>query len=382
MATLRTNRLRSITSGLAVFVAAAAVITVFTVSATIAGQVSDEFDAIRATSVRVLPSRDVPLNQKVFPDDASARIATLPGVVSGGVVSRTDSPVSVSNTNTPDGGLEADLIGLDESVLDATDAIIDGHRIPAAFSTGANIAYLGESLANRLGVVAPDDDPGPVVMVDGLVFQVAGILRSPQRLTEVSNALIVPRAVALRLRRHEPTDHSMIVETVSGAAANVGADLPLVLAPERADPYVVDVPPDPSDFRRRVEDNVRSLVFAMAALSAFVGAISIASAAYSGITERTGELGLRRTFGAKPRHLRAQIITETLLVAIIAGGTGAVFGFGVSLAVSRYNGWITIADPVPLLAVLPVAGLLGVGAGLLPARKASKIDPAVALRQN
>lgn len=383
IAALSANRLRSITSGLAVFVSAAAVVAVLTVSATVATQVSAEFNAIRATSVRVLPSKDIPPDKKVFPDDAAARIATLPGVVSGGVVVAGDVQVTVSNTNAAGADLEADLIGVDDSVLDATGAIIDGYRIPAAFVTGATIAYLGESLAFRMGVNAPDHDVfDQVVMVDGLVFQVAGVIRSPQRLTEVSNAVVVPLNTALRLRNYEPIDYLMIVETMSGAAGGVGADLPLVLAPERSDPYVVDVPPDPSAFRQRVEDNVQVLVFAMAALSAFVGAISVASAAYSGVSERTGEFGLRRAFGAKPKHVRAQIIAETLVVSIVAGGAGAAFGLGVSLVISRLNSWTTIVDPVPLVAVLPAAGLLGVIAGLLPAHKASRIDPSTALREN
>ncbi|MEZ5270046.1 MAG: hypothetical protein R2789_16275 [Microthrixaceae bacterium] len=47
----------------------------------------------------------------------------------------------------------------------------------------------------------------------------------------------------------------MIIETAGGVAQNVGADILLVLAPERADPYVVDVPPDANQFRRRVEEH-------------------------------------------------------------------------------------------------------------------------------
>jgi putative ABC transport system permease protein len=218
-------------------------------------------------------------------------------------------------------------------------------------------------------------------MVNGVAFQLLGIIRSPKRLTDTSAAVVIPRLAAQRFERYEPADFSLLVETAGGAARQVGLDLPLVLAPERADPYIVDVPPDANRFRRRVEGNVQALVFAMAALCGLVGAISIASAAYSGVVERTGEFGLRRAFGAKPHHIRSQVVAETILIATGSGLVGELIGFSLSLVIASAKGWILIADPMKLMAILPAACILGAVAGLLPARKASRIEPAVALRQ-
>ncbi len=383
-AALAANRLRTIAAGLAVFIAAAAATVVFVLSATIAAQVSDEFDAIRATSLRVTPTKSIPPDQQVFPGDTEVRLKRIPGVVSGGVVvSDVGVKVAITNTSALRDTVEAKLIGIDESVLDATDALIDGLRVPAAFDTGARVAYLGAELADRLGVVPPEsrDALDSVVMVNGLALWVAGIIRDPQRLTESVDALVVPRKMAEQLADFEPADYSLLVETLGGAASGVGVDIPLVLAPERADPYVVDVPPDANRFRRRVEGNVRALVLAMVAISAMVGAFSISSAAYSGVIERTGEFGLRRAFGAKPRHIRSQVVVETVLVAGGAGIAGESLGFAIALIVSRVNGWTAIADPVQLAWVGPAACVLGVVAGLPPSHRASRIDPSVALRQ-
>ena len=383
LAALRANQLRSLASGLAVFVAAAAIISVLTISASVANQVSDEFDALRATSVRVSPTKAIPPDKAVFPADAEARLKTIPGVRAGGVVVESTTKSTIAATNSsPTAGIEASVIGIDNSVLDATDAEILGHRVPAAFHSTATIAYIGQSLATRLGIsenqvttTEPD-----LIMIDGLAFEVAGILRSPQRLTQTDSAVIIPRTTAERLRQYEPTDYSMIVETAGGSARNVGDAIPLVLAPERLDPYVVDVPPDPNQFRKRVEGNIQSLVYAMAALSALVGAISIASAAYNGVTERNNEFGLRRAIGAKPKHLRYQVITETLLTSAFAATIGEMFGLLIALTLSKRNGWTTILEPWHLAAIPTAAALLGILAGLLPAHKASRIDPSQALR--
>jgi len=383
VATLAANRLRSLASGLAVFVAAAALAAVLVVSATVANQVSDEFDALRATSVRVVPTKDVPPDLEVFPDDAELRLAGLPGVRAGGVVvTRPNDDVAVSTGNATEETTPAQVIGIDNSVLDATDAVIDGARVPVAFDRGATVAYVGDALATRIGVPAPTPGATPtVVMIDGLAFDVVGVLRDPKRLTELADSVVIPRRTATRLAAYDPSDASILIETAPGAADAVGRDVPLLLAPERADPYIVDVPPEARKFRRRVEEDVQALVFAMAALSAFVGAISIASAAYSGVVERTGEFGLRRAVGAKPRHLATQVVAETVAVAALAGATGAVMGLLVALTVSTVNDWVTIVDPVPLAVIPGAAVVLGVIAGLLPARTAGRIDPAVALRR-
>lgn len=321
-------------------------------------------------------------------DDAEPAVAQIFSVdIEGGPTLKVlDGPVkpelATSNAD-PAAPVETQLIGVDHSVLDATDASIDGIASPVAFESAANVAYIGDALATDLGVTPPTlDGPGlSIVTIDGLAFQVLGVLRSPQRLTETAGAVVIPRLTAEELSAYELTDYSMIIETAGGAAQNVGADIPLVLASQRAEPYVVDVPPDANQFRRRVEGNIQALVLAMAALSGLVGAISIASTAYSGVVERTGEFGLRRAFGAKPRHIRLQVILETLPIAMVVAVCGEILGLLVSLAVSMANGWATIVDGRVLLVIPIGAAILGVLASIIPARKASRIDSSMALRQ-
>ncbi|MEZ5270045.1 MAG: ABC transporter permease [Microthrixaceae bacterium] len=167
-------------SGLAIFVAAAAIVSVVVISATIANQVSDEFDALRATSVSVRPTKDIPPHKQIFPPNAEQRLQTIPGVVAGGVVvtsTKVKPKVATSNAD-PTGQTEAQLIGVDHSVLQATDATIDGIYEPVAFETGAKVAYIGDTLATELGVTppTPDDVDLSIVTINGLAFQVLGVL--------------------------------------------------------------------------------------------------------------------------------------------------------------------------------------------------------------
>jgi ABC-type antimicrobial peptide transport system permease subunit len=117
----------------------------------------------------------------------------------------------------------------------------------------------------------------------------------------------------------------------------------------------------------------------VAGLAALVGGITIASTTYGAVTERWNEFGMRRALGAKPSHLRRQIIAEAIAVAMAAGVAGTILGLGVGATVARLGHDLLVVDP--RLYLVPIGcALLGAVAGVIPARRAGRIDPAEALR--
>jgi putative ABC transport system permease protein len=122
------------------------------------------------------------------------------------------------------------------------------------------------------------------------------------------------------------------------------------------------------------------LLAAIAAVSLLVGGIGIMNIMLVSVTERTREIGLRMAVGAKSRNILAQFLAESLVLSVSGGIVGIVLGVSSTQLLAQRFGWSIPVRPEVIALAVSFSVLVGIGFGLLPARKASRLDPIEALR--
>jgi putative ABC transport system permease protein len=131
------------------------------------------------------------------------------------------------------------------------------------------------------------------------------------------------------------------------------------------------------------EDSTKTmttLLAAVAAVALLVGGIGIMNIMLVSVTERTREIGVRMAVGAKPRNILAQFLVEALTLATAGGFLGVVLGLVGGRLLAAHFKWPILMRPDIIIISVVFSALVGIGFGLYPAQKASRLDPIDALR--
>jgi len=130
-------------------------------------------------------------------------------------------------------------------------------------------------------------------------------------------------------------------------------------------------------------DNVTGAIYAagivITALSLLVGGIGVMNIMLVSVTERTREIGIRKALGARRRSILFQFLIESSAICLLGGIIALGIGFGISLIIDKF----LLPTAMPLswaLIALLISATIGIGFGMYPAAKASKLDPIDALR--
>ncbi len=144
--------------------------------------------------------------------------------------------------------------------------------------------------------------------------------------------------------------------------------------------FVVTIPAELLAEQQRSQSIFTYVMVAIAAISLLVGGIGIMNIVLATVLERTREIGIRRSIGARRGDIVRQFLFESILISIGGGVVGIAFGYFLSWLIARAAEWNTIVTPSSIGIAFGVSVAVGVVFGIYPARKASRIDPIEALR--
>ena len=144
--------------------------------------------------------------------------------------------------------------------------------------------------------------------------------------------------------------------------------------------FVVTIPAELLAEQQRSQSIFTYVMVAIAAISLLVGGIGIMNIVLATVLERTREIGIAASIGARRGDIVRQFLLESVLISIGGGVVGIAFGYFLSWLIARAAEWKTIVTPESIAIAFGVSVAVGVIFGIYPARKASRIDPIEALR--
>jgi putative ABC transport system permease protein len=141
-------------------------------------------------------------------------------------------------------------------------------------------------------------------------------------------------------------------------------------------------PEDPTEQTQALDSmvsNINLFITAITAISMFVGGVGVMNIMYVSVMERQREIGIRRAIGAKPRHIMLQFLTEAVFITVCGGILGIIIGFVVVNYSSNYLPFKAIPNANSLFYAFIATVVTGVVFGIVPAFKASRLDPIKAI---
>jgi putative ABC transport system permease protein len=241
------------------------------------------------------------------------------------------------------------------------------------------VALLSQSAANELGIASTA--LSPALYIGGVRFTLVGIVRVDLTSDQLLAGVLIPPGGAAQLPDGSQGARQLMVRTAPGAAQLIGRQGPYAIDPYHPSRIRADVPISPVLLRNQVDSQVTGLLFAVAAVTLIVGLVSIANTTMLAVFQRRPEIGLRRSIGARPRHIAALILSEALLIGGIGGLLGTSAGVLVTATVSALRGWEPTLDPT-ILVLAPLSGAAaGLAAGAYPAWRASRVAPISVLQR-
>jgi putative ABC transport system permease protein len=387
------SRMRSLLTALGIIIGVAAVVVMVAIGDGAQMQVEKQISALGSNLLIVFPgstssggislgagsiNRFTMEDVQKIQDEATLIKAVSPVVRTGGQVIG-----GTGNWSTQVLGVAPNYLEIRDWPLASGDFFTERDML-----SRANVAVLGHTVVNQL---FPNEDPiGQQIRIRNVPFTVVGVLSVKGQSamgTDQDNLILAPATTVL--------DRLVGGIYISYIQASAISDDQINAAQEQLTAIMREAhhlnPGEDNDFTVRNQAEITEaatetskiltlLLASVAGVSLIVGGIGIMNIMLVSVTERTREIGIRLSVGARTSDVLIQFLTEAIVLSLAGGLIGVLLSIGIIFILNNYTSMAAVISPEIVFIAVSFAGVIGVFFGFYPARKAANLNPIDALR--
>jgi putative ABC transport system permease protein len=390
---LRRNKMRSFLTMLGIIIGVAAVIAMLAIGQGAEFSVEQQITSLGTNVLIVLPGsqntsglrQGAGTMTNLTEDDAMAIQRECPAVALLSPGTRSGGQVIAGNMNWATGieGTGPDYLEIRKWGIEYGEFYTDQDVKGAA-----KVCVLGKTVADAL---FPESSPvGQNVRIRNVPFKVIGVLSKKGQNAmgqDQDDVILAPYTTVTRRLTWYPYLRQILVSASSPANIPVAQKEITELLRMRhkimgyeSDDFTIRNQADLANAATATSEILTILLASIASVSLLVGGIGIMNIMLVSVTERTREIGIRMSVGARGRDILTQFLIEALVLSLLGGITGIILGVAGSSAISTFAKWPTIITAFSIILSFGFSIAIGIFFGFYPARKAALLNPIDALR--
>ncbi len=255
--------------------------------------------------------------------------------------------------------------------------------------SSAKVCVIGKTVADNL-FTNGEDPVGKVIRFNKIPFRVVGVLESKGYNSfgmDQDDVVLAPYTTVMKrilsVTYLQGINASAVTEDMTDLAIE---DITSILRENHKlkasdeDNFTIRSQQEMAEMMNSTSDTMTVLLLAVACISLVVGGIGIMNIMYVSVTERTKEIGLRMSVGARGIDILNQFLIESVLLSVTGGLIGVIVGVGAAVGINVFAHWPIQIQPWSVLLSFAVCSATGIFFGWYPAKKAASLDPIEAIR--